>query len=72
MKCPVCQGSDLEREDSCIVGNGKEQPTADYLCNDCGAHFEWRKGQELRIVWDPRYEPENSEEWTRIRLRAGI
>jgi len=55
MKCPICDSDQVEREDSCLCEGGREQPIADYLCEECGAHFQWRKGEKgLRIIWNPR------------------
>ena len=56
MKCPNCGSIQLEREDSvdvydCIT----EQPIADYICEECTMHFQWRKGEKgLKIIWSPR------------------
>lgn len=41
MRCPTCGSADVDREDSCLVIDGKEIPEAEYLCNDCGTHFLW-------------------------------
>lgn len=53
MRCPTCGSADVDREDSCLVIDGKEIPEAEYLCNDCGTHFLWRRNG-LVILYSPR------------------
>ena len=57
MKCPVCAQDDVDREDHLDMSGICEIPTAEYQCNDCGAHFEWRRRKPLYFFWSPKYEP---------------